>query len=322
MLPFFVVALAVIYMAWNIGASDVANYLSAAIGTRALGLKKGMALGAIFGFAGALLLSRPVVNTIAFNIIPQQQQTIAGGLVIILSAAFLLTLASYKGLPISTTQAIRGAILGFGLAKASAVNWSTIILIATSWIVAPIAGIGLGFVFYWLIRHTLIKKTRGLLQREGAERKFAMWQIISATTLIFVFAANDIAGAFGIFLAVEVPNFLMIQILACIAFAIGILTFGARIIETMTRRMLTREMTPARGFAAQLAGIVIVLFFNQIAGIPLSTTQVAVTTIMGAGLVGGLKKLNWRIIGEILTSWLLILPLSAALTFVLTAIFL
>lgn len=314
LLVILAVALA-FYLAWNIGASDAGNYLSTVIGSKSIGLKKGILLGAIFGFAGAVLLSKPIIQTIGYGIIPAGQQTIIGSMAIVFVTGIILTAATYKGIPISTTQTIVGAILGYGIAKAAAINWATVAFIAISWIIAPLLALGAGFVIYFLIRRSVIARTKSLIHREALERKFAIAQIVSASLLVFVFAANDIASAIGLFSATFNINFLGLKVLASAAFALGILTFGLPIIFTMARRITTTEMTPARGFAAQIAGILVVLTFNQIAGMPLSTTAVAVCSIMGAGLVEGLGKLNRSVVTEVLTSWILTLPLAAIATF-------
>ncbi len=141
-----VVLLLGFYMAWNIGANDVANAMGTSVGSRALSLKKAVFLAAILEFSGAFFVGSSVSETIQKGIIdPQIFQAdptifILGMMGSLLATGALLQLASYFGLPISTTHAIVGAVIGFGavIGGVDAVHWSEVGWIVMSWILSPV----------------------------------------------------------------------------------------------------------------------------------------------------------------------------------------
>ena len=122
-----------VYMAWNIGANDVANSMADAVGSKALTIFWAVILAAICEFAGAVLVGSHVTDTIRKGIIEttsftENPMTLAQGMVCaLLAAAVWLNIASWFGMPVSTTHSIVGAILGFGLLKAGMdnINWLT-----------------------------------------------------------------------------------------------------------------------------------------------------------------------------------------------------
>ncbi len=167
-----ITALLGFYMAWNIGANDVANSMADAIGSRALSIRNAVILAGLCEFAGAVLVGAPVTDTVrkgivspnAFLAIPDISPSEAAALFVIgmtsalLSAAIWLNVSSFMGLPVSTTHSIVGAVAGFGIAAAGwgSVNWGKMTQIVASWFVSPIAGgIMAFFVFKFISRQIL-----------------------------------------------------------------------------------------------------------------------------------------------------------------------
>lgn len=155
-----IIALVVgVYMAWNIGANDVANSMADAVGSRALTIFWAVVLAAICEFAGAVLVGSHVTDTIRKGIIETNSfvdnpMTLAQGMVCaLLAAAVWLNIASWFGMPVSTTHSIVGAILGFGLLKAGMdhINWMTLGKVVASWFISPVAGGLIAFVIFKLI---------------------------------------------------------------------------------------------------------------------------------------------------------------------------
>ncbi|KPK33721.1 MAG: inorganic phosphate transporter [Chlamydiae bacterium SM23_39] len=144
-----------LYMAWNIGANDVANALGTSVGSKALTLKKAIIIAAILEFAGAFLLGSHVSSTIQKDIIYPDffsfNPTIfaLGMISSLFATAIWLNLASYFYLPVSTTHSIIGSIIGFGaiVGGLHAVNWRELSYIITSWILTPLSS---GFIAYLL----------------------------------------------------------------------------------------------------------------------------------------------------------------------------
>jgi PiT family inorganic phosphate transporter len=153
-----------LYMAWNIGANDVANAMGTSVGSHALTIRQAVIVAAIFEFAGAFLVGGQVTQTIQKGIIDptiyqSEPLTLAVGmLAAMLAAALWLQLASAKGLPVSTTHAIVGAVLGFGIVSAGfdAVSWGRLSGIVASWFVSPVCGGIIAFTIFYIIRRYIL----------------------------------------------------------------------------------------------------------------------------------------------------------------------
>ena len=146
-----------LFMAWGIGANDVANAMATSVGSKALRLRQAVIIAAIFEFSGAFLAGGEVTSTIRKGIIDASllqatpELLVYGMLAALLAAGTWLLIASRLGLPVSTTHSIVGAIVGFGAVGIGfdAVQWSKVGSIAMSWVVSPLMA---GFISFWVVR--------------------------------------------------------------------------------------------------------------------------------------------------------------------------
>ena len=158
------------YMAWNIGANDVANAMGTSVGSRALTLKQAVIIAAIFEFAGAFFAGDAVTDTVRKGILevdfrtvtPDISQDIAFGFIAaMMAAATWLTIATRFGLPVSTTHSIIGGIIGVGLVlevdhNTSYINWEVVQKVVMSWVASPLMGGLVAFFSYWIIKKTIL----------------------------------------------------------------------------------------------------------------------------------------------------------------------
>jgi len=148
------------YMAWNIGANDVANSMAPSIGSGVVTLKNAIWIAAIAEFAGAVLVGSSVTSTIRKGIVDpaifagDPEQFMLGMTAALLGAALWLHAATVMSLPVSTTHSIVGAVIGFGLVAkgAGALNYGTLFSIVMSWVISPVAGGVLGFGIFYFVR--------------------------------------------------------------------------------------------------------------------------------------------------------------------------
>ncbi|MDH3316074.1 MAG: inorganic phosphate transporter [Gammaproteobacteria bacterium] len=152
-----------LFMAWGIGANDVANAMGTSVGSRALTLRQAIVVAAIFEFAGAVLAGGQVTQTIRKGIIDASSLSaspeilIYGMLAALLAAGIWLLVASYFGWPVSTTHSIVGAIVGFAVVGIglTAVNWGKIGAIVASWVVSPLLAGAIAFVLFLSIQRLI-----------------------------------------------------------------------------------------------------------------------------------------------------------------------
>ncbi len=152
------------YMAWNIGANDVANAMGTSVGSHALNLKQAVFLAIIFEFAGAFLVGGHVTDTVRKGIVSpsvfadKPEIFILGMLAALLASGVWLNLATFMGLPVSTTHSIIGAVVGFGLLVGGfeAVNWGKLGSVVMSWVISPLFGGILAFLTFVFIKRTVL----------------------------------------------------------------------------------------------------------------------------------------------------------------------
>jgi len=160
MLIWLIIAVLIgLYMAWNIGANDVANSMASAVGAKAITMKQAIIIAGILNFLGAVFVGCHVTETVRKGIVdPSSLSTnivVYGALSALLAASLWITIATWKELPVSTTHSIVGGLLGFGLVAGGAVNWIKVGEITAAWILSPVFGCALAFVVFSILHHTI-----------------------------------------------------------------------------------------------------------------------------------------------------------------------
>ncbi|NYT73585.1 inorganic phosphate transporter [Halomonas sp. QX-2] len=153
------------FMAWGVGANDVANAMGTSVGSKAITIKQAILIAVIFEFLGAWLAGGEVTNTIRKGIIDPEllqddpQLLVYGMLAALLAAGTWLLVASMKGWPVSTTHSIVGAIVGFAVAGLgpATVDWGAVGTIAASWVVSPLLAGTIGFVLFKSVHHLIFE---------------------------------------------------------------------------------------------------------------------------------------------------------------------
>ncbi len=186
--------LAGFYMAWNIGANDVANAMGTSVGSKAVTLKKAILIAAIFEFTGAFFVGSHVTSTISKGIVDPMlfksvpQEFVLGMLASLLAASIWLQVATYLGWPVSTTHSIVGAVVGFGIVSKglSAIEWGKLITIVLSWIVSPICGAVISYLmFRWVTKYILATEYPAAATRKYAPFLVGMVAFIITLSVVY-----------------------------------------------------------------------------------------------------------------------------------------
>ncbi|MBA4290711.1 MAG: phosphate permease [Pseudomonas sp.] len=390
------------FMAWGVGANDVANAMGTSVGSKALTIKQAILIAMVFEFAGAYLAGGEVTETIKGGIVNADmippELMVLGMMSALLAAGTWLLVASTRGWPVSTTHSIVGAVIGFAAVGVSmdSVNWSGVAPIVASWVVSPVLSGVVAFGLFISVQRliidtdnpfqnakryvpmymfatgfmvTIMTVTRGLkhvgLNLSGlegfflavvagvavmllgiallsriqideeadkefhyasVEKVFAILMIFTACAMAFAHGSNDVANAVGPLAAIveviqsggeavgaktALPAWVLL--LGAVGIVIGLATYGYKVIATIGKEIT--ELTPSRGFAAELATASTVVGASAI-GLPISTTHTLVGAVLGVGLARGIGALNLGVIGRIFMSWLVTLPVGAALSIV------
>ncbi len=178
------------YMAWNIGANDVANAMGTSVGSKSITFRQAVVLAAIFEFEGAVLVGSHVTDTVRKGIIDPTQfephMLVIGMLAALIASALWINVATWFGQPVSTSHSIVGSLLGVGLVAGGAVQWITVGSIVSSWFVSPIASGVLAFLVFRFIT----RKILGVDKPSHAAQRYAPYFVALVAfmlTLSFIY---------------------------------------------------------------------------------------------------------------------------------------
>ena len=153
------------YMAWNIGANDVANAMASSVGAKAITIRQAIFLAGILNILGAVFVGSHVTDTIRKGIVSTEIMTdphiaLIGALSALLAAALWVSFATWKSLPVSTTHSIVGAMIGFGIMAGgfNVINWGKLLAVVLSWIISPFFSIIIAFVIFKIIVRLILSK--------------------------------------------------------------------------------------------------------------------------------------------------------------------
>jgi inorganic phosphate transporter, PiT family len=327
-MDFIVIALilAGLYMAWNIGANDLANAMGTSVGTGALSLKQVIIIAAFFEFFGAVLFGSRVTETIANGIVPiniigavHPNIVALGMLAAILAAGFWVTLTTFYNLPVSTSHSIVGSVLGFGLIAAyngtisfTDIHWGELTKIVASWFISPALGAVFAYLTFSIVRKLFLHRA---VDMPAVEKKFISLQLITACYIAFAHGSNDVANAIGpLCAALKVMGVtgtgipIWVLVMGGLGIVLGMATWGYKVVMTIGSKIT--ELTPTRGFSAQFATASVVLLHSY-SSLPISTTHTLVGSVIGVGLAGGIAAVDLRIIWKIISSWIATVPVAA-----------
>ncbi|MCG6973755.1 MAG: inorganic phosphate transporter [Desulfobacterales bacterium] len=153
------------YMAWNIGANDVANAMASSVGAKAITIRQAIFLAGILNILGAVFVGSHVTDTIRKGIVSTEIMTdphiaLIGALSALLAAALWVSFATWKSLPVSTTHSIVGAMIGFGIMAGgfNVINWGKLLAVVLSWIISPFFSIVIAFIVFKIIVRLILSK--------------------------------------------------------------------------------------------------------------------------------------------------------------------
>jgi len=153
------------YMAWNIGANDVANSMASAVGARAITIRQAIFIAGILNIVGAVFIGSHVTQTIrkgivSTDILADPHLALIGALSALLAAALWVSFATWKSLPVSTTHSIVGAMIGFGIMAGgfSVINWGKLGAVVLSWVISPVFAMVIAFLMFKAIVKFILSK--------------------------------------------------------------------------------------------------------------------------------------------------------------------
>ncbi|WP_421385283.1 inorganic phosphate transporter [Bacillus salacetis] len=298
------------------GFHDTANAIATSVSTKALKPRHAIILAAVMNFVGAMTFTG-VAKTITKDII--DPFTLENGTTVILAALLAAItwnlITWYYGIPSSSSHALIGSIAGAAIAAAgfTALNYSGFLKIIQALIFSPILAFVIGFIVYSIFK--VVFKNSNLSK---TNRNFRFIQIGTAALQSFTHGTNDAQKAMGIItMALIVNNYqtsddiqTWVQFSCALAMGLGTSIGGWKIIKTVGGKIM--KIRPVNGVAADLTGAAVIFGATAI-HLPVSTTHVISSSILGVGSAHRVKGVKWGTAQRMLITWVITLPISAFL---------
>ncbi|MCR8642244.1 inorganic phosphate transporter [Paenibacillus sp. N1-5-1-14] len=317
-----IVALALIFDFIN-GFHDTANAIATSLSTKALTPRVAILYAATLNFIGAILFSG-VAKTIGGSIADPFKVENGTFIIIatLISAILWNLLTWYFGIPSSSSHTLIGSLAGAVIAGAgwASVNFDGFKKIILILLLSPIVAFAAGYLVMTILKYIII--WTGNSSRTRMNRVFRTFQIISAGLLSFSHGGNDAQKAMGIIVFglvsagyatdLEVP--LWVKISAGLAIGLGTSVGGWRIIKTVSNKLIKIE--PINGFASDLTSFAVIQT-STLLHMPLSTTQVITSSIIGTGSVIRFHEVKWATVIRMIMTWLITIPISMIVAFII-----
>ena len=330
--PLCVITLLILSVILVNGWTDAPNAIATCVSTRSIRPKRAILMAAVFNFFGVLvmtMISSTVAETLhsIANFGDNSEQALialCAGLVAIVLWAIL---AWWFGIPTSESHALIAGVSGAAIAIQKGISGVNL----SEWekvLIGLVLSAVIGFAFGFLITK-LIEKICKNIDRRKTIPFFKKLQVVSGASMAFMHGAQDGQKFIGIFLlaielsngitnsgAFEIPFWLMV--LCSFVMTFGTSIGGYKIIKTVGMKMV--KMEPYQGASADLASSAS-LFVSTLFGVPVSTTQVKTTAIMGVGASKRLSNVNWDVVKNMFLAWIITFPACGILGYLITFIF-
>lgn len=325
-----------LFLGWSLGANDAANVWGTAVGTLMVGFKKAALVCSIFVILGAVISGSGASHTLgklgAIN-------ELAGAFTVALAAALSVFWMTKAALPVSTSQAIVGAIIGWTLFSGSVLDMKALTKILGTWVFSPILSAVVAIVLYFIISFVLKHWKVHLIRLDGITR---IALLAAGAFGSYSLGANNIANVMGVFVQSAAGMFTDINFwglfslngvqqlffIGGVAIAVGVFTYSKKVMMTVGAGIY--ELSPITAFIVVLSSSIVLFLFaskglkdllvsNHLPSFPLvpvSSSQSIVGAVIGIGIAKGGKNLNLKVLGRISMGWIATPLIAAGVAFV------
>jgi PiT family inorganic phosphate transporter len=283
-----------IFLGWSLGANDAANAFGTAVSSKMLRFWTAAVLGAIFVLLGAVLEGRAGIETLQ----GLTQLTLKKATVASVAAALTVTLMTLWGLPVSTSQAVVGAILGIGFLNRQ-LDLSGLSKVVACWIGTPVGGLIIAVIVYRILSAAMNRIHVDLFRTDILLR---ISLIVAGSYAAYALGANNVANVTAVFVGAGHISVFSATVIGGLSIALGILTFSQPVMETIGKKLVSLD--PFSALIVVLAEAITVHFFTVV-GVPVSTSQAVIGAVLGVGVVKGANTVSRRTLKSIFIGWFL-----------------
>lgn len=281
-----------VFLGWGLGSNDAANIFGTGVAARVLTYRTATILISIFVVVGALLEGYKSMDTVAeMSRMPHMAAFTAAFAAGLCVAAF-----SYLSLPVATSQAIMGAVLGIGLISGIP-DYTRLYKIVLCWIFTPIGAMVISRVLYPLLGNAFQRLLADLQLRNI----FIRWALLFAGCYgAYCLGANNVANVTGVYVGSGLLTPLQAALVGSLSIASGVLTYSRKVMDTVGKKIV--ELDGFSAFVSTFSAAITVHLFTQV-GVPVSTSQAIVGGVIGVGLVKGARTVSRKTLLEIAIGW-------------------
>ena len=286
-----------VFLGWSLGSNDAANVFGTAVESRMVRYRTAVIVICIFVIVGAVAQGGPGIVRVG----KLTSQSVASAFVACLTAALTVTLMTALRLPVSTTQALAGAVIGMGLyINPGSVQWRKFLEMVACWVGTPIGAAVAALLLYPLLSRALRGMRLGLVGR-SLVLKAAM--IVAGAYGAYALGANNVGNVVGPFYGTEMfgDKVWLLALIGAGSICLGVLTYSRNVMFTVGSRLV--ELDPFSALVAMLAQAITVHAFAFL-HVPVSTSQAIVGGVLGIGLCKGVSTIRRRTLLSILIGWL------------------
>lgn len=294
-----------IFLGWSLGANDASNVFGSAVASRMLKFWTAALLASIFVLLGSLLQGQAGIETLK----GLTQLTLKHAVVSSVAAAITVTIMTILGLPVSTSQAVVGSLLGIGLLNKQ-LNISGLGKVVACWVGTPIGGVVIAVIVYGVLAAFYNKLKINLFQSDILLR---LSLIAAGSYGAYSLGANNVANVTAVFVGANHLSVFSATLVGGLSIGFGILTFGKRVMETVGKKLVRLDSFSA---LVVLLAEAITVHFYAFLGVPVSTSQAVIGAVLGIGIIKGINTISRRTVINVLIGWFLT-PIVAGF-FVLT----
>ncbi len=322
-----------LFLGWSLGANDAANIFGSAVGSKMLSFRRAAVIASIFVILGAVFQGRGGADTL--NELGAVD-TLGGAFTVSLCAGLIVFLMTRRSLPVSTSQAIVGAILGWSFFTGNPTDYNVLWKILGTWVSGPVLGMVFAAGLFVLMRWSLRKSSIHVIMLDQVIR---ISLILTGAFGAYSLGANNIGNVMGVFVK-SAPDILLdfglftldgVQILFLLggaAIAVGIFTYSERVMNTVGNGILS--LTSEAAIVVVLSQALVLFVFSSqtlsnflssaglppIPLVPVSSTQVVIGALMGIGLVKGVREIKFKALGGVFLGWILTPVAAGVLTYI------
>lgn len=324
-----------LFLGWSLGANDAANVFGTAVGARMIRFKSAAVICSIFVIIGAVSSGAGASHTLGKL---GAVSSLAGAFTVALSAAIAVFGMTRTGLPVSTSQAIVGGIIGWNFFTGNATDGAVIRKIVLTWVLCPVLACGFAIILYFFIRKAIGRLPIHIFRLDVYTR----WGLIIAGAFgSFSLGANNIANVMGVFvesvpfddLTIFGPLVMsktqQLFLLGSAAIAVGVFTYSKKVMSTVGSGIF--KLSPLTAFIVVLASSLVLFIFAStglrdllislhlppIPLVPVSSSQAVVGAVIGIGLAKGGRNIRFGALGRIVIGWVTTPVIAALFCFIL-----